>query len=46
MSDHKDINEQNIDANEDKDQQANPKAFKFKRSYFILLLLATIIQIT
>ncbi|WP_432755933.1 S41 family peptidase [Staphylococcus pseudoxylosus] len=43
MSDHKDINEQNIDANEDKDQQANSKTFKFKRSYFILLLLATIL---
>ncbi|PTI50769.1 serine protease, partial [Staphylococcus xylosus] len=43
MSDHKDINEQNIDTNEDKEHQSYSKTFKFKRSYFILLLLATVI---
>ncbi|MDO5659671.1 MAG: serine protease, partial [Staphylococcus xylosus] len=43
MSDHKDMNQQNIDASEDKEHQSYPKTFKFKRSYFILLLLATVI---
>ncbi|WP_436952123.1 S41 family peptidase [Staphylococcus shinii] len=43
MSEHKDINEQNISDNEDKVQQSTSKTFKFKRNHFILLLLGTML---